>query len=120
LLVFGFFAIEASPSTWVAGVVSTVAGAISAGNADGTGTAARFGAISALAADRSGNVYIADEGNHAIRLLKPGFVVSTLLGSRGLPNTTLGAAPSVRAPAGIAVLPSNAIAILTEAAVIVD
>jgi len=62
-----------------AGVMTTFAGAASAnGNADGTGAAALFNYPSAVVADASGNVYVADSGNSAIRKVTPQGVVTTL------------------------------------------
>lgn len=49
-----------------AGVVTIVAGS-SAGYADGTGTAAQFSQPGGVAADSSGNVYVADSENHSLR-----------------------------------------------------
>ena len=89
------------------------------GAADGQGTAASFSSIAAIARDVSGNLYVSDAGNHAVRLVRPNFAVSTLL--RNPPaNTVLGEPPSIRYPTGITVLPGNAIAISTEAAIVVD
>jgi sugar lactone lactonase YvrE len=52
-----------------AGVVSTVAGQAGAsGSVDGVGNAARFNYPSGIAADSSGNLYIADTDNQTIRL----------------------------------------------------
>ena len=50
-----------------AGVVTTLAGNGTQGAADGTGIAASFSNPSGLAVDMSGNVYVADTGNHKIR-----------------------------------------------------
>jgi sugar lactone lactonase YvrE len=66
------------------GIVTTLAGlARSSGDADGTGSAARFNSPSAVAVDAVGNVYVADTGNGTIRKLTPAGVVSTLAGLAG-------------------------------------
>jgi len=55
-----------------AGVVATVAGLVgTSGNADGTGTAARFFYPTGVTVDASGNVYVADTNNHTIRECVP-------------------------------------------------
>jgi sugar lactone lactonase YvrE len=53
------------------GVVSTLAGDGTQSYLDGTGTAARFNFPSGVAVDSSGNVYVADVGNHRIRKITP-------------------------------------------------
>lgn len=67
-----------------AGVVSTLAGMPGAsGSVDGTGTGARFYYLLGLDVDAAGNVYVADEYNHAIRKVTTGGVVTTIVGSLG-------------------------------------
>ena len=67
-----------------AGVVSTLAGrAGTAGNSDGTGTAALFHLPSGVSVDSSGNVYVVDAGNDTIRKVTSAGVVTTLAGTAG-------------------------------------
>src|SRR5436190_23630168 len=54
-----------------------------AGNADGTGSAARFYNPEGVAVETNGNVYVADTQNHTIRKVTPAGVVTTLAGSAG-------------------------------------
>jgi len=61
------------------GVVSVLAGTPGqSGNRDGAGSMALFDLPSGVALDASGNVYVADNGNGAIRMIAPGGTVSTL------------------------------------------
>ena len=85
-----------------AGVVTTLAGSTQ-GYLDGTGTAARFGALQGIALDAWGNLYIGDGPNNRIRKVTQTGVVTTVAGS------TLGdtdgpvASAKFRNPRGIAV-----------------
>ena len=55
------------------GVVTTLAGDGTTGSTNGTGTSARFNIPISLTIDTSGNLYLADSGNHIIRKI----VIST-------------------------------------------
>ena len=65
-------------------VVTTLAGMPgNAGSTDGTGNAARFNYPSGVAADSTGNIYVADTYNNTIRKVTPAGVVTTLGGEAG-------------------------------------
>jgi sugar lactone lactonase YvrE len=88
------------------GVVTTLAGlAGSPGNADGTGSAARFSSQGGIAVDSTGLVYVADALNQTIRRIGPGGVVTTIAGSPGLIGNADGAGSAARFtnPRGLAV-----------------
>lgn len=87
-----------------AGTVSTFAGSLTAGSADGTGAAASFNKPEGLAFDSKGNLYVADSANNEIRMITPAGVVSTLAGSTVPGNADgTGAAAQFDFPTGVAV-----------------
>ena len=93
------------------GVVTTLAGNASitdefgpvGGYADGTGTAARFNAPFGVAVDASGNVFVADCNNQAIRKVSATKVVTTFAGSAGNfgTNDGTGSAAQFYLPSGV-------------------
>jgi sugar lactone lactonase YvrE len=87
------------------GVVTTLAGQARGGSADGTWIAARFFDPFGVAVDGSGNVYVADSGNHTIRKVTPAGVVTTLAGEPGLLGSADGTGSAARFdhPGGVAV-----------------
>ncbi len=86
--------------TTLAGLPEAGLGAI-----DGTGSAARFNEPCGVAVDRSGNLYVAEAGNHTIRKVTPGGVVSTLAGLAGSSGSADGTGSAARfnRPWGVAV-----------------
>lgn len=78
-----------------AGVVSTLTGTGAGGNINGDATVATFNRPYGLAIDATGNLYVTDQGNYAVRKVTPAGVVSMLIGTTattGLLNTPTGIA----------------------------
>jgi len=93
-----------------AGVVATLAGLAGiSGSTDGNASSARFFSPTGIAVDPTGNVYVADQGNHTIRKITPAGAVTTLAGTsgtQGLVNDS-GAAARFNSPADLAVDPAG-------------
>jgi sugar lactone lactonase YvrE len=80
-----------------AGNVTTVAGGITGGDVDGTGSAAGFVELTSLAADSNGNVYVSSGVlGETIRKVAPGGVVTTVAGMRGFAGSADGLGSSAR------------------------
>lgn len=65
------------------GGISTIAGGINFGHGwvDATGQGAYFWQPMGLVADKTGNIFVADQANHCIRKVTPSGVVTTLAGA---------------------------------------
>jgi sugar lactone lactonase YvrE len=80
-----------------AGVVTTVAGlAGTSGTINATGTAARFNSPKGITLDSSGNLHVADSGNHAIRKITAAGEVTTFAGLAGTSGSTDATTTSAR------------------------
>ncbi|MGZ3752126.1 MAG: NHL domain-containing protein [Mucilaginibacter sp.] len=87
------------------GNVTTIAGAKTAGYADGKGVTAKFNAPSDLAIDNSGNIYVTDTHNRLIRKIESNGTVSTIAGNVGTFTSVDGASSSAgfTSPTGICI-----------------
>jgi sugar lactone lactonase YvrE len=89
----------------VTGAISTVAGTGTAGftGDEAAATAAQLSGPMGIAADDTGNLYIADTGNHRVRLITPDGVIHTVAGV-GTPGLScdqgVAASAQLHAPAG--------------------
>ncbi|WP_440030460.1 NHL domain-containing protein, partial [Chromobacterium amazonense] len=87
-----------------AGVVSTFAGSGDAGLNNGMSSAATFNLPSGVAADRNGNVFVADSRNNVIRKISSSGVVSTFAGAATCGNTNgIGTEAAFCGPIGITI-----------------
>src|SRR5436190_2110136 len=84
---------------------TTIAGASSKGTAGGVSTKARFASPRDVALDKSGNVFLTDSDNHAIRKISPDGIVTTVAGALGIQGSDDGNGSVARfdEPNGIAV-----------------
>ena len=87
-------------------VVTTIAGSVTSGLVDGTGTSARFNAPYSVAVDSSGNIFVADFNNNCIRRVTSSGVVTTIAGSTtgvsGFVDSTIPSSARFNQPRGIA------------------
>jgi sugar lactone lactonase YvrE len=100
----------------VSGQDTVVAGAPgSLGSADGNGAAARFINPGALSVDGSGNIFVADTGNHLIRKISAAGTVTTIAGRAGSIGVILGDLPgSLNAPVDMAIGPDGVLYTTSE------
>ena len=92
------------------GAVTTLAGSIgNFGYTNGTGTSALFNAPQGIAIDSSGNLYVADYLNNAIRKVTSSGIVTTVAGSPGNFGSANGTGTYALfwGPEGIVVCPTN-------------
>ena len=66
------------------------------GTVDGSGSVARFNSPAAVAVDGSGNLYVADYGNHTIRKITPAGSVTTFAGKAGFFGSANGSGNAAR------------------------
>lgn len=88
------------------GAVTTLAGQPgTSGYTNGTGIGAMFNSPIGIALDKSGNIYVADSGNHIIRKVTSGGVVTTFAGTPEVWGSVdgTGLAAQFNCPAGVAV-----------------
>ncbi len=101
------FNVPTAPTGLTAGdvLVGTLAGSGLTGSTDGTGTAASFSSPRGIAVDAAGTVFVADGGDHVIRAITQGGVVTTLAGLAGSAGTAdgTGAAARFNSPRGLAI-----------------
>jgi hypothetical protein len=85
-------------------IVTTFAGSGAWGSVDASGAEASSSDPSGVAVDSSGNVYVADRGNHKIRKITPSGAVTTLAGSGQVGGADgMGAVASFHFPTSVAV-----------------
>jgi len=96
------------------GIITTIAGngTLSYSGDGGPASAAQFSAISGIAVDAQGNIYVADTNNNAIRLFPLNGIVSTIAGN-GTQGYTGDGGPATLAelngPMVVAVTPTGAV-----------
>jgi sugar lactone lactonase YvrE len=84
-----------------AGIVNTLAGSI-LGNTDGNVSDAKFAGPTGVTVDASGNIYVADTGNHRIRKITSAGEVSTVAGSTSGISEGVGTLARFNGPTGVA------------------
>jgi glucose/arabinose dehydrogenase len=88
------------------GGVTTFAGSSTIrGNTNGNGSSATFSNPMGIAADSSGNLYVADAGNHTVRRITSAGAVTTFAGGAGVLGSNDGSVSAARfnRPGGVAI-----------------
>ena len=75
-----------------------------AASTDGTGPAARFNDPTGLVVDMTGNVYVADTSNSAIRKITATGATTTVAGTAGKAGIVLGTTPGLAFPRTLALV----------------
>jgi len=91
-------------STFKSGSVTLAGKALVSGTTNGTGTNATFSDPAAIVVDASGNYFVADSQNHAIRKITAAGVVTTFAGQIGIAGSVngTGTAAKFNTPSGLA------------------
>lgn len=88
------------------GAIATVAGTGTAGYTGdgGPATSARLNGPRGLVLDAAGNLFIADTGNHVVRRVAPGGIITTVVGdgTAGMTDGVLATAGRLNGPRGLA------------------
>lgn len=103
-----------------AGVITTFAGtgAFGPGGDGGPAVSARLSAPRGLAVDRTGNLFIADAGNNAIRMVTPAGIITTIAGTSAQLNNPVAVAVDGSGNVLIADQHNNRIRMVTAGGVI--
>lgn len=91
------------------GVVSTVAGSATSGDADGPGSQARFGFIADVAQDEDGTLFVADTGLRRLRQVTPDGQVSLAAGLTDGYVDGLGASARFSSLSGLSIGPGGTV-----------
>ena len=84
------------------GVVTTLAGKLTEGTTDGTGSSATFAAPAGIAVDFAGNIFVSDQKYGRIRQITPSGTVTTLAGNDNGNKDGVGIAAGFYNPQGLA------------------
>jgi sugar lactone lactonase YvrE len=83
-----------STETWTTSIIA--GGGTSWGSTNGLGTVARFRSPVGTNRDSSGNIYVANKGNHIVRKITPYGTVTTFAGSAGITGSIDGVGSAAR------------------------